>query len=85
MISELNPTEIVKHLKVTQECSRCKKTVCKAHKIVTVPINYSISDLSKQAAVLLSKAICKQHPAAHLVASYSFYHEEKLTLNNSNN
>ncbi|PKH50844.1 hypothetical protein CXF68_09160 [Tenacibaculum sp. Bg11-29] len=82
MINTLNQPTTVKHIKIIQECPRCKKTVCNAHRIVNVRANFSVSEIRKSIAVYFKKAKCKQHPFAALVTTYSFHHSETITTNN---
>lgn len=78
MNNTLKKPKTIKHLKVTQQCSVCRKTVFKTFKIVEVPLNFSINNLTDRIIKRLKKVGCKKHPLAKLSASYSFYHEEKL-------
>lgn len=66
---------ILKHLKIEQVCTTCKKKLYFGRLIASVPQEFSITDLTTQVKKELPKVVCKKHPEATTVASYTFYHE----------
>ena len=66
---------ILKHLSVTQNCTECKKRIAKNRLIVSVPKNFSITDLTVQVNKQMPQVSCNKHPEGNTVAIFTFYHE----------
>lgn len=71
--------EIVKHIKVKQTCTNCKKKITSQFLILSIPRDFKTSDISKQVLENLPTSVCLQHPTALKHTSYTYYHEEILS------